>query len=329
MSNRLGVLCTQFLDYARAYDFYAEAARLTDQLGDRPRWSIAVHNAAEVLELRARLEGTALDGAERASLLNTAEALARDLHARGEPAALRQVDAPRLLAAVACERGEPDLALAWLTAAGEASGRPPRRGQSGAFLLGRGRCLVLLGRPTEALPDLTAAIAALDPDWDLADYVLALQLRGRARRATGDLEGALEDGERLAAHLWSRHRRYVSGFIDQVFSRAGAERERRQLQQHADQLSRTAEQDPLTLLDNRRAMERFLRERGGEEPVCLVMVDVDHFKEVNDQFGHAVGDEVLRRIASLLRNSVRGVDRVARWGGEEFLIATRPIGSGR
>jgi diguanylate cyclase (GGDEF)-like protein len=231
------------------------------------------------------------------------------------------VDAPRLLAAVACERGEPEQALGWLTGAVEATGYRPRLGQSGAFLLGRGRCLVLLGRPAEALPDLTAAVAELDPDWDVADYVLALQLRSRARRETGDVEGALADSDRLAAHLWQRHRRYVGGFIDQVFSRAGAERERRQLQQHADQLSRTAEQDPLTNLDNRRAMERFLRERGAEEPVCLVMIDVDHFKEVNDGFGHLVGDEVLRRIAGLLRGSVRGVDRVARWGGEEFLVA--------
>jgi diguanylate cyclase (GGDEF)-like protein len=83
--------------------------------------------------------------------------------------------------------------------------------------------------------------------------------------------------------------------------------------------------DPLTQLRNRRFMtevaqhEAAVFERGGR-PLSLLLADVDHFKRVNDRHGHTVGDAVLRAIAQVLRDGVREVDHVARWGGEEFLV---------
>jgi len=83
--------------------------------------------------------------------------------------------------------------------------------------------------------------------------------------------------------------------------------------------------DTLTNVHNR----RYFEERLGAEtqksflsdtPLSLVMVDLDHFKKVNDTFGHTVGDKVLSKIASLLKNSVRKDDTVARYGGEEFVL---------
>ena len=83
--------------------------------------------------------------------------------------------------------------------------------------------------------------------------------------------------------------------------------------------------DPLTGLLNRRGLsaeaeierQRFIRQR---EPLALMMADIDHFKQVNDKYGHACGDKVLAEIARLFREHIRDVDRVARWGGEEFVL---------
>ncbi|MBH1988013.1 MAG: GGDEF domain-containing protein [Burkholderiales bacterium] len=83
--------------------------------------------------------------------------------------------------------------------------------------------------------------------------------------------------------------------------------------------------DPLTQLRNRRfAMdvaqhEAAVFERGGR-PLAILLGDIDHFKRINDAHGHAAGDTVLRAVARVLRDGVREVDHVARWGGEEFLV---------
>ena len=55
-------------------------------------------------------------------------------------------------------------------------------------------------------------------------------------------------------------------------------------------------------------------------PVSLIFADIDHFKAVNDEFGHAVGDQVLRDFCSVARRCMRSLDQLGRWGGEEFVI---------
>lgn len=83
--------------------------------------------------------------------------------------------------------------------------------------------------------------------------------------------------------------------------------------------------DPLTGLANRQTMRTQLtgeRDRAIRQrlPLCLALADIDHFKKINDTFGHAQGDNVLRAVAQVLRNTVRPYDVVYRYGGEEFLI---------
>ncbi|HFD92560.1 MAG TPA: GGDEF domain-containing protein [Gammaproteobacteria bacterium] len=83
--------------------------------------------------------------------------------------------------------------------------------------------------------------------------------------------------------------------------------------------------DALTGLLNRKGFDQMLEDAMGEAQdnqshLCLMMVDVDHFKRINDKFGHVVGDEVLRFIAGKMREAVKGRDIVARYGGEEFSI---------
>jgi diguanylate cyclase len=85
-----------------------------------------------------------------------------------------------------------------------------------------------------------------------------------------------------------------------------------------------ATRDDLTGLLNRRAViERLhleLRERERQPRLAVALIDLDHFKRINDSFGHAGGDTVLRRFAEIARTEVRDDDVVARWGGEEFLL---------
>jgi diguanylate cyclase (GGDEF)-like protein len=92
-----------------------------------------------------------------------------------------------------------------------------------------------------------------------------------------------------------------------------------------DLLEKRAHLDALTGLANRLAMRERLeaewsacRRRG--TPLSILIVDVDHFKRINDRFGHAAGDEALRRVSEALRAVARGSDLVARFGGEEFVL---------
>lgn len=93
-----------------------------------------------------------------------------------------------------------------------------------------------------------------------------------------------------------------------------------------NKLAEQADTDPLTGIANRRRFEKFAttelnRLKRQENGVfCILMLDVDHFKEINDNAGHDVGDLVLQSLAELLKNSVRNIDLVARTGGEEFII---------
>lgn len=91
------------------------------------------------------------------------------------------------------------------------------------------------------------------------------------------------------------------------------------------QLKRMATTDELTGLDNRRQImgrleEEFQRSRRVDEPLSLISLDIDHFKKVNDTYGHPFGDMVLQKFAEHLRQMVRSYDVVGRVGGEEFLV---------
>jgi diguanylate cyclase (GGDEF)-like protein len=93
----------------------------------------------------------------------------------------------------------------------------------------------------------------------------------------------------------------------------------------AEEFDRQANTDPLTRLPNRRALDRQLPEMMGTaldrgEPLCAVMVDMDHFKDVNDIHGHAAGDKVLSTMATILGAAMRTTDLAVRVGGEEFLL---------
>ncbi len=94
---------------------------------------------------------------------------------------------------------------------------------------------------------------------------------------------------------------------------------------HYQQAMKAATKDPLTGLDNRRSFEESLqrevcRARREEQPLGLMVVDVDWFKRINDEIGHLAGDQVLAEVGATLRDSVRRSDMVFRYAGDEFVL---------
>jgi diguanylate cyclase (GGDEF)-like protein len=95
-------------------------------------------------------------------------------------------------------------------------------------------------------------------------------------------------------------------------------------------LHTASELDFLTGVGNRRALDRrlaeYAQERRPQPESCLLLLDLDHFKQVNDEYGHAAGDKVLVRLAELMRRHTRSTDRIFRYGGEEFAIIASGAG---
>lgn len=150
-----------------------------------------------------------------------------------------------------------------------------------------------------------AAILVIDALTTPGHAALALDLG-----ASAVMDGEI-DGEEIAARLETLLARKME--FDAL---------RESLSQHLGM----AMVDPLTGVFNRRYAEAYLRRMASEaghtnQPFALMMLDLDRFKEVNDSFGHRVGDEVLRETARRLKSNLREIDLVARYGGEEFLIA--------
>ena len=140
----------------------------------------------------------------------------------------------------------------------------------------------------------------------------------QAHEGLGDLGGALGALKKV--------RTLEAALTDQE-ARSGAERRDLtiSLTRFSDQWEKLAKEDSLTALPNRRALEQWLQatlsRANPEQPVTLLMIDVDHFKRVNDRFGHAMGDRTLHTLADLIRQNCRYADFPARYGGEEFMLA--------
>ena len=125
----------------------------------------------------------------------------------------------------------------------------------------------------------------------------------------------------IAATLTANYvleREYRQNYLHRLHSRIQGAR----LSAMVAQLHDLSQRDPLTSLDNRRAMDAYLDELcGRHEPFSVILVDIDAFKAFNDCYGHQIGDDALRRVAAMLRASLRFTsDRIARLGGEEFIV---------
>ena len=184
-----------------------------------------------------------------------------------------------------------------------------------------------------AMMDAQLLVAALDDDPAL--HIKLQQALFEMHRESGRFEQALEHHEKLHALILKRTTE-TAGIQSQMLintlgiEQARHEAERSQLDAarlriRADDLDLQANTDPLTRLPNRRALDRELpslmgRSRDTRQPICVAMVDMDHFKQVNDVHGHATGDQVLNAMATLMRAVTRDSDLAVRVGGEEFLL---------
>jgi diguanylate cyclase (GGDEF)-like protein len=140
--------------------------------------------------------------------------------------------------------------------------------------------------------------------------------------AGGDALGVVTLADRIDGRPFTRNDLAAARVIT-ALSSLGLVRE--QLTTLSDELAHTAAIDPLTAMFNRRYLHTRLdaeleRSRRSGMPVALLMLDVDTFKGINDQLGHQTGDAVLRKVAEVIRRSVRASDVCTRYGGDEFSI---------
>ena len=189
--------------------------------------------------------------------------------------------------------------------------------------------LVLIDSTRASLSELVRRVRAEDQGRRTPVIVLGVNRMEDATRAlrlgADDWVGKPIPVAELLARIGARLRAGVNATQaqDELLQR---EEELEQVLADNRRLEELATTDALTGLLNRRALLDRLagevdRARRFKSQLSLLMVDLDHFKTVNDRHGHLAGDEVLRKVASLLSGIVRSIDVVARYGGEEFVIA--------
>jgi diguanylate cyclase len=131
--------------------------------------------------------------------------------------------------------------------------------------------------------------------------------------------------EAIVAHLLASTKSMHSS-MDQM--RQQIEESRQEISSLQDRLERATEEaltDPLTGLTNRKGLSKAIEKAviAAEELnsyPCLLMLDIDHFKKINDTFGHLLGDRVIKVVAETLKNQIKGKDTAARYGGEEYCV---------
>ena len=184
-------------------------------------------------------------------------------------------------------------------------------------------CQVLTGyEPAELINNRQVSFA------DLLDEDSNLRLRREVKSALANdepfsVEYSLirKDGTRI--WVWERGRGVLEEHGETVLEGIVLDiSDRKELESELEEL---ATRDPLTGLLNRRELSRLLEEeleraKRYQRTLAILWIDFDHFKDINDTYGHAAGDSVLKAVSGLLLDSVRSVDSVGRFGGEEFVI---------
>lgn len=297
--QRVGELEAAQQALARARQYGSQAMAMARRDGDAYRLVVTQSNVAEALALAGEFE--------------RAEELLADTITRCEAQGFRAVElrSRRSLGEMRLQQGRHEEALALLHAVLDTLRH------DGEMESTRRRVQAALYRGYKALGRFESALAHCEAYYEMEMQRASLQAQAQARLMVNrlDMEQALMVADR--ALMDAARERLKAGTLAA---------EKRELEQRTQALHRDAHEDALTGLHNRRRIDRELplllaqmREQG--RPLQVAVLDVDHFKQVNDCHGHAVGDEVLRQVARLLGERLRARDIAARLGGEEFLVA--------
>lgn len=143
----------------------------------------------------------------------------------------------------------------------------------------------------------------------------------------GDLpESASTDSiDTIISRLMVENRRMAEQSLELNMGLRESQKQIERLNTELEEVRNQSMKDPLTGVANRRAFDKRLAAElatstSSDTDLCLVLADIDHFKKVNDTYGHRVGDEVLKVFAKIISENIKGQDMVARYGGEEFAI---------
>jgi diguanylate cyclase (GGDEF)-like protein len=330
--HRLGMVYARLGDLARAREFYEASLQRRRALGD-PAAIAASLNSLGVLFLRTGQQRPG--GAED---LHRAQALFEE----AVPIAERAGD-PHLKALATGNVGSAVAALGDLEQAYSlfevqlaALRAMHSRYDEALCLTNIGEALRKLGRPKDALAPLTEALKIGEELKSKERTVRAWHELSQSQEALGDARAALEsykqyhriDRELRSEDAETRARNLVVQLaVKKVRAEAeGYRAERDRLAAANVRLSVEAQEDALTGLANRRHVDTnlehaFAQAVAENRPLCVAVADIDHFKSINDRHSHAVGDEVLRAVARILRSASRPTDLAGRYGGEEFVLA--------
>lgn len=310
----------------------SESRRLSLAEGDTDRAAVAQVNLARAFVVTGRRIAEqnprgALAAARRA--LTFAEQAVEEADAAG----LTRFAIDARLAVVGAQVLAGDLTAAGVTldAARAMVERFPTNGARLAMHRETARWLVLAGRYDEAIVEVQEGLAlceTLDRPVERTDLLQSLV---DAHEGRGDLAAALsalhelhELTVDLAETVAQRRSALLSSRLEIERAQQAAEAEHRRaaaLEEHNARLAWEASHDALTGLANRRILDaELLRLTAARARFAVTLIDIDHFKLVNDTWSHQTGDQVLTRIAAELRATLRGDDVAARYGGEEFAI---------
>lgn len=296
--------------WSDAFESYRQATAASEKLGDRPGAAYAAYGMARSL-LQLKRAGEALPFAERALEL---------LDRTADPRQYEHACVTRAEALIALDRSAE--ARAALDEVGPAIRQRGEQALLAEWLVVNSRVQRALGRWPEAYQALAEArdLEGRLQDQRLSEQSARLRMQFNRQRDADDLSALRQlnaQGQRLR-----RTQAVALGLF--VILLAGLALVAVRKVRQARRLQNLAATDELTGLPNRRALvaaaeTALAQARRSGAPTAMLMIDVDHFKRINDTHGHAFGDEVLRHLGRVLTAGLRDHDRLGRLGGEEFL----------